>query len=375
MKRENTAIVVDRENNDRENKKLREDTGICFKTHVKKPQYIYCRPFGGFNDVMCHLYYITKYGAQHNMKVLIDATNTNSFRDTFSYYFVVKKNLPAQYRIELDTDATVQQVQRILSNADAKIEPSYMPRDVWQLPASRMRENWKCTIRDRCHYHLDNIPERWTAIDSTKTYPDADLLCSFREHGDHTGVEMLRLLRCTQVVRAAFKAKRDSLPQQYIAIHMRGTDFQARHRSRLNFDENLKNLAQTASNAAKGSCLPIVICTDDETMLRAMKKILEENQISVYFDERARQFEKKICMHGALHLQNETNLDVTRARNMRMLEDLFVLASAKSLFTMPGKFESGFSTLAKRLHENQDVLHALVYEDETEACVQQVENA
>ena len=282
--------------------------------------------------------------------LLIDTVRTNSFKDNLAFYFKAKPNLPAACLFEIDSDVSFEKAQQLLADPATTRHPTNMPRD---LRDDKMKEfSW--------------IPFEEEA--------DADIVCAFCGCGGWNGIDFLRLLRCTDRVRLAFTEGRSRLPERYIAVHMRGTDFRYEHKATANVDypRLLLELFERVAAASQKSGLPVLACTDDREMLEALIEHMNRAGVAVLADQSVFSSSRGLRASGALHLQVEETVDGIRSRNIRTLCDLFSLASAEELFVLNTQPLSGFSRLATRLHQNPVVLRDLLFEDDhCDALIQQ----
>ncbi|MDR3177342.1 MAG: hypothetical protein LBT96_00005, partial [Campylobacteraceae bacterium] len=275
---------------------------------------VFCRPRGGLNDMLTQMQKCRKYALAHDRDLYVDGSR-GGFLDSFGNYFVA-------------SDSVYFEGFESFAQYDFTCHPACLKNDILNY-----KIKWDSSFK-RYAYNGEPI-----SFSSFRAYNE-DILVHEQNHGG-LGVEAFEWLRLNEKVRTYIVNILEKLGS-YDAIHVRNTDYKTDYKT---FFENIKDKFVNK----------IVLCTDDLQCQLYAKSF----------------FGDKLCVATELPntqgkpLHNNKNLD-RYTTNLNALTDLFILANGKNLYfsILFGKTKtSGFSRLAKALHERQDLVKKILYGD------------
>ncbi|MDR1460641.1 MAG: hypothetical protein LBI78_03270 [Campylobacteraceae bacterium] len=293
----------------------------------EKPQFnkkiVFCRPRSGLNDMFVQMQKCRKYALTHNRELYIDGSK-GGFLDSFSNYFVAPDGVYLE--------------GFYFDKYDFSCYPSCLENDVINYKTKR-----DLNLRKYLHTYSD-VP---ITFDFSKPYEE-DILVH-EQSGGGFSADVFEWLRLNEKVRTHIVDILEKLGE-YDAIHVRNTDYKTDYKT---FFEEIKDKLGNK----------IVLCTDDLQCQLYAKSF----------------FGNKLCIVTELPdtqgkpLHMNKNID-RYSTNLNALTDLFILASGKNLYfstlllrenqrTLGKTKTSGFSRLAKALHEKQDLVKNVLYGD------------
>jgi len=286
---------------------------------MENRKYLLCLPESGFNDVCNQLARALHYARRHHRILVVDARHS-SLKDSLAKYFSTASK-----------DIILHPGKALLRHFDTL---DVYPPD----------------LRGRIRHTPDILPKRLypppaqsRSIDLSQPYRET-LLVDYAYGCGAVALDWLRELRLVREVALAVANALVVLGDDYDAVHIRNTDIETQY---LPFFRRIFPLVRGRT---------LLICSDDRNCREAAKKFFVESQTVTVTD---------IPDTGGERLHYYTGQDV-QAKNLAMLTDLLALARARRLFvtaatggkTTAGAF-SGFSHLARQLHEHQDVVDGL----------------
>ena len=167
-------------------------------------RYLICFPQGGVNDMFCRIQYCIQYCMSEQRTLVID-TNKNWFRDDWRHYFSIP--LPIIYQGD-----SVELIRELLTNQDCypALNLSYdeLEHAKWIKPG-HMEMNGKVVSTSLSHSYQHQVV----------IYAD----CGSSPHIN----PLLQAVIFSSWLKDEFKKRRSSLPDQYVAVHIRNTDYQS----------------------------------------------------------------------------------------------------------------------------------------------------
>ncbi|MDR3178225.1 MAG: hypothetical protein LBT96_04495 [Campylobacteraceae bacterium] len=284
------------------------------KKPINSKKIVFCRPRGGLNDMLVQMQKCRIYALSHDRDLYIDGSK-GGFLDSFSNYFIV----PESVYFEGFEDFV---------RYNFSCYPACLENNMMNYQLTWLRENGQ-------HIHvLTNEP---ITFDFSRSYEE-DILVH-EQGGSGFGIYAFEWLRLNEKVRVHIVRILEKLGE-YDAIHVRNTDYKTDYKT---FFKEIKDKL-----AGK-----IILCTDDLQCQLYAKSF----------------FGDKLCIVTELPdtkgktLHSNRNIDRYNT-NLNSLADLFILANGKNLYfsTLFGKTKtSGFSKLAKSLHERQDLVKKILH--------------
>jgi hypothetical protein len=286
---------------------------------------VFCRPQGGLNDTLVQVQKCRKYALFYDRKLYIDGSRSG-FLDSLNNYFI------APYGVYFEGFNDFVQY-------DFSCYPTCLKNDVI---------SYKSVYLGEKRNFIDVETHTLLTFDFSKSYEE-DILVH-EQCGGGFGADAFEWLRLNEKVRIHIVNILEKLGN-YDAIHVRNTDYKTDYKT---FFENIKDKLGDK----------IVLCTDD-LQCQLYAKSFFGDKLSVVM-------ELPDTQGKPLHMNR--NLDRYNT-NLNALTDLFILANGKNLYfstilprkenprTFGGTEISGFSRLAKALHERRDLVKKILYGD------------
>ncbi|CAH0997920.1 hypothetical protein EMA8858_04055 [Emticicia aquatica] len=336
---------------------------------------VLCIPRGcGLNDILCRVGFSLEYCQKYNRTLIID-TRIAGLWDDFSNYFI--KNNDDLDIIERADNQTLKQLNLLScypNERQGKIEfiyyDFYCNQKTNHIKNSFIRKTTLFLELFRLYISVPNtsIYQKLLLIfDSIKFKKsknilanndscDADVILHHQSGGGVTSLNTLKFFKFTKDLKEHLLEKMQECGDDYFAIHVRNTDYKS----------NYKAYFDTIKDIVAGKKL--LICSDDVEAINYAKFFFDTADVFSFSH-----IEKRDGKPLHKSSWNKTP-DEKKRINYDMFVDLVCLANAQKLFIIPllegnylsfevpkGSF-SGFSLLAKGLHENKDILSALLSE-------------
>jgi hypothetical protein len=290
------------------------------------------RPLGGFNDTLCGLWRCAEYARKFGRLLIIDTYFSGLMTD-FGDFFEVDL---ADIRVEL-----APQPEILLAYLDAK--SVRWPRDA-EIPAHDflVREEYLNALKK-----LEPIIQKFS---TSRAYSER-LLIHHASGGGISSHNILTKLRVNEDIRGQLRDFAETLPPNYIGVHIRNSDYKTEYRA------FLRSIARR--NRADNRF--IYVGTDNSAVVEFAARVFPPNRLLRPRSSTA------VVPGKPLHDRNSYSHDSQRRKaTIDMLVTLFVLAGATSLefprvYKTDSKHQislSGFSLLARFLHENDDAFES-----------------
>ena len=299
-------------------------------------KFLLCRPIGGLNDTLNQIELCWRYAEAFHRYLLID-TRKSGFGVHLSTYF---RTIGTGSSIDVDTAPDEEILRRV------KLLECSPPEMSGRLVTYT-------SVADHDRRVFVDTDSRTPLTFNFRHDHSAQVLLHEQAGSGNLSLDALARLRLHDRVRSEIRSRIGDFPPDRIAVHVRNTDIKT------NYDPLFARLA------AKYPTDPILVCTDDTSVLRRAKDVFGDARVitsSIPPDLSGRP------LHHELTLAPE-NRDTL---NIDMFTDLFALATSRHLFftaTKTGKI-SGFSQLAWHLHNNASFCHAVLSDSDKEAANQ-----
>jgi hypothetical protein len=290
---------------------------------------VFCRMRGGFGDGFGQIQRCYEYAKKYDRTLYIDSLSGGGFLDRFNKYFIK----PEKIYFEGFEDFV---------RYDFSCYPACLKNDI-----SNYKSKWDSNLNKFVHLQ-SGVP---IIFDFSKHY-DEDILVHEHQSDGKNAFKVFEWLRLNEKVRTHIVNILEKLGE-YDAIHVRNTDYKTDYKT---FFEDIKDKLGDK----------IVLCTDDLQCQLYAKSFFGDKLYIVT--------EIPDTQGKPLHYHRVTD---KFAINLATITDLFLLAKAKHLYfstispsssykhTLSGTFISTFSRLAKDLHESQDLVKKILYEEQT----------
>ncbi len=302
--------------------------GSTSKPFLRCSRFVYCQPVGGLNDTLCEIEKCWSY-AERNSRALVIDTRVSGLMDQFSSFFAVRSA-----RVPVFPTVTQELLDHL--NKLSAYPEVVAGRFVGYLRTHREPIEARVEISS-------NIP---LTFDLTQTYEHGVLM---RESlgGGHDAHQAVKRITLHDVVRQEVTRALEQLPQSYVGIHVRNTDYITDYKP---FFEKLtpKVVGRT-----------VLVCSDDQEVIDYAKE---------YFNLSTVVASSHTPVKKGMRLHEDISYDDQASRTqatINSLIDLFALAGSESLHYIDvtrGR-TSGFSMLASYLQRHKDVRLAFMGEE------------
>ena len=280
-------------------------------------KYIICYPIGGLCDTINRIYECYEYAKKYNRFLFVD-TSHNWMKDDIQNYFTIKSPLfknPSLINKLLNHDSIYPSKLKNKTRDDMK------------------RIKFNNTIFYYCD--LDGID---LSITLNREYTQNVIVYS-NCGGGNNFLNFLKISEATPIVKNVFLKRRQQLPEKYISVHIRNTDY----KSNVNeFIDKYNDIFSTNS---------IFLASDHKETIDLFKQKFP----NVY------SFANIESINGGnLHegKASERNEQQTIDFNIDCIVDILLLASGTTIYF--SSQQSGFSKAAKELLDNQNVLNTFL---------------
>jgi hypothetical protein len=302
---------------------------------VKEKKLLLCIPRGGLNDTLCQIEKCRQYAKQFDRMLYLDSRRSGLL-DEFSIYFKV-----------LDTSGVTVVTPSTTFDYGMLNKLSVMPSvvagkiDTYSFTFSKERRNW-----------CEELSGDLLTFDMTIDH-DGDLLLHEQGGGGSLSHSLIPHLRFSDELKATIELRLASLPEKYVAIHVRNTDYKSEYHS---FFESIKDRVVDQT---------LLVCSDDATVIAEAKGYFSRS--SVINITNTNVTNQKPLHRPTSYENSEQRIDAT----FNAITDLVALASAEKLFFpqvektslsgVKSLSSSGFSRLAQHLHRNKVLIRGLMH--------------
>ena len=291
------------------------------KNYDAKQKLLLCRPQGGWNDLFCSIEKCWEYAAKFNRKLIIDSSHSG-IKDHFWKYFEVK-----------DPSELVNYSLEYLNFDNLNTFPKCIQGRV---------SNFVCEYSMDKRGFVDTQSKELICFDNNLDYDDQLLV---HEQGwldkEMGSINLMTRINFTNPIKDEIKERISHLPENYVAIHIRHTDYTT----------NYEKLIEIISENVKDQ--NVLICSDNYQVIQFVKKKLINStlyRLSKFEDNNGRHLH-----YSAVNIYEN---------NIESLTDLIAMALAdKIYFTNVNETPrpSGFSMLAQALSNRKALVKSLIY--------------
>jgi hypothetical protein len=294
------------------------------KLRADKEKYVICMPGGGLCDMMARIQTCIKYCEKHNRTLILDTSKSTHAKDGLEKYVRI--------------DSPVLFYGNVQKKYEALKGRSFYPPELAQ---TFLTMNVIYRKKKGIHAYTDVIDKKTripTYFNTENPYSEDVLL--YRMHGGNFEkvVKFLSVCTLTPLVKQIYTKRRSLLPEEYISVHVRNTDYKS------DVDEFLNKHSKVFETN------PIFLATDDYDTIQKFKQL---------YGSQVKSFAKIKPLDGAkaLHTRKMT-LKENRTLTIDAIVDLLLLAGGKTIFA--SSKESGYSKVAKLLHDTPKILNHLL---------------
>lgn len=292
------------------------------KLRADKEKYVICMPMGGLCDMMARIESCIEYCKKHNRILILDTSKSSHAKDGIEKYFRIDSPVIFHGNVQKKYEAL-------------KCRSFYPP----ELADTFLNLNMK---------YIRDTTGKVSIIDAkTKVKPYFDLNRGYDEDvlfyrmyggGSKYILNFLSLCKLTPLVKRIYEKRRSMLPHEYISVHVRNTDYKS----------NVDGFIKKHSKVFEANT--IFLATDDYNTIQKFKDVYPDN---------VRSFADIKPLNGAkAHHSMTMTPKENRTLTIDAIVDLLLLAGGTTVYA--SSKESGYSKVAKLLHDNPKILNHLL---------------
>ena len=319
---------------------------------------------------MCQIHEAHAFALKTNRTLILD-TRLSGLADALSHYLILQNNT-CQIELELSPEnlKKINNLSCYPPKIAGKVE--WIFHRFWAIDSKKGR-NWPAlgAIKPLWHlltylvYRFKSSPPlsrisfllyfiklkgASLAIDLHSLVENkSEVIIHHMSGGGEGSLEAIKLFKLTHDIRHIIQDKIKTLGPNYVAIHIRHTDYRTNYRGYL----------PTLKSELKGE--RVLICSDNYEVINYTKELFDESIVLHFIKNQ--QPKKTPSNHLPLHFQWDLSSEEIYCNNVAMLTDLIALAKAKKLYTTRLTENglhlvslSGFSALAANLNAHPDIL-------------------
>ena len=284
-----------------------------FAAPAERTRYLVCFPAGGITDILCVISECLTHAEVYNRTLVIDTRKVEWFKDSIHDY--IQFNHP---RI------SVGNLDGLYDTLNAL--PTFPPEVKGDL------HGFTATYKNTQFYYKETVPTR---LDLSRDYEDPVIV--FSNCGFSRNFTILKCMTFKEPILSVYRERRAKLPADYIAFHIRNTDYTS-------------DVPAFLAEHDHRMVAPFFLASDHKETIDELKSRYGDTMIT--FSSIPHNTSTK-----GLHYAERTS-DEHRAFIIDSYVDLLLLASAKEVYA--SCTNSGYGILAKRLCENKPVLQSLL---------------
>lgn len=289
-------------------------------------KYIICKPRGGLNDIFGLVTMSLKYAIRFNRILVIDTRKSLHFKDDFFKYFDINNANKHIYTSNIDT------LYNSIQNCTL-----FAANTITTTPRNKQHINYN---------DFDPFKHNIRIIDLNTDYPE-DVILYGSNNANLTKdiIYFFKNFNLTPMVLNHLKNRINIMPNQYISVHIRNTDYKS------NVILFIKNNYSQLKNKH------IFLATDDPNSIELFKTHFTPSHIYTFF-----QFPKSNKKYynraeSGIHF-NIRNNNEHKIFNIDTLIDIILLAnSTKYLYSCE---QSGFSQGVKMLFDEKHIIQNII---------------
>jgi hypothetical protein len=305
----------------------------------EEESFVLCRPRGGLNDTFCQIEKCWEYAETFGRTLIIDTRRSGLFGE-FADFFS-----PVDALIKVESDTT-------------RVDPTINARDCYPPRMSGPRINGMLDDHDTAYSnayrnHVDRVSGALLTFDFDRDYRESVLIHEQCGGGDLSFL-LLDRITFSETIRSIVLERIACLDRDYVAIHVRNTDYQT----------NYESLFNTIYPEVVGKA--VLICSDDADVIVKAKSFFKASTV---FSISEIPHTNQRPLHGEWTMKSNQE---RKSAAIASIVDLCALGlSSKLYFTnVTAGHPSGFSRLARHLHENKKRVLNLLQMTSTELIPQ-----
>ena len=294
-----------------------------------KESFVLCRPRGGLNDTFCQIEKCWHYAETFGRTLIIDTRKSGLFGE-FADFFS-----PVDASIKVEPDTT-------------RVDPAINSRDCYPPRMSGPRiygmlDDHDTSYSNAYRNHVDRVSGALLTFDFDRDYRESVLIHEQCGGGD-LSFSLLDRITLSETVRSIVLDRIAGLGRDYVAMHVRNTDYQTDYESLFN----------TIYPEVVGKS--VLICSDDADVIVKAKNFF---RASTVFSISEIPHTNQKPLHGEWTMKTDQE---RKSAAIASIVDLCALGLASKLYftNVTAGHPSGFSRLAQHLNENKHLVFKLL---------------
>jgi tetratricopeptide (TPR) repeat protein len=299
--------------------------------HTQKiEKFLLCRPHGGLNDTLCQIEKCWKYAEKFGRTLIIDTLNSGLLAE-FSEFFSPRNSLT--------------KVHFSLSEKQLRFLDSLTSFP--HFAQGKLKTYFAVYSVDLGNY-MDRETYEILTFNFDKNYDELVLIHEQSDGGD-LSFDLFNRISISENIRPIVLDRIQHLGHDYLAIHVRNTDYQTQYK------DLFRDVYPYVNNKS------LLICSDDAEVISHAKNFFTLS--NVLTSSQTPQTGNKPLHLSTTHSDDEQRKKAT----INSIIDLIALGRSSKLYfaNVTAGHSSGFSRLAMYLCQNKNVIDALLKSDTT----------
>ena len=288
-------------------------------------KYVLCIPHGGLNDSLCQIELCWQYCEKEGRNLIIDLSNSGFMIGGFFDYFALRSVRQNVQEMNPDT---------LIHLNSMRCYPHAFKGRIQLISFLWRKESRK--------FYDQNTGQALT-FDFSKKYYES-LLIHQQCGGGSLSCKFFDRVDFSSHLKSIIISRLTILPSDYIAIHVRNTDY------RTEYECQLKSLVEPLDGKN------ILVCSDDIGVFGFVRRHFSRSNVYILS-------EPMLSNNKPIHVKlNYEDDSARRIATENVFVDLMGMAMAQKLYTFNSVAgnRSGYSRLAHYLNENKNLLHRLL---------------
>lgn len=286
----------------------------------RNESFLLCRPRGGLNDTLCQIEKCWQYAGRSNRTLVIDTRDSGLFGE-FSDFFAL-------------TDASIKAIPHMAGSGLPSRTPSCYPPQI-----SARLDKYRAIYSKESGNFIEKKSGVPVTFDFDQDYRET-VLVHEQCGGGTASFAVLERIRLSDAIRQEVVGRLSRLGTGYVAIHVRNTDYQT----------DYEPLFNKLRHEVAGKRL--LVCSDDANVISEARRYF---YLSTILSSSAIPFTGQKPLHMQSTMKSKRDREIA---TINTIVDLCALGLARKLYFMnvTAGYPSGFSSLARHLNENKNLV-------------------
>ncbi|MDO9102005.1 MAG: glycosyltransferase [Candidatus Nitrotoga sp.] len=288
-------------------------------------KFLLCRPHGGLNDTLCQIEQCWRYAEKFGRTLIIDTLNSGLLAE-FSEFFSPRDSLTkVHFSLSEEQLCFLNTLTCLPHSTQGKLNTYF---------AVYSKDLGNCMDRETSEMLTFNFDKNYDEL----------VLIHEQCGGGNLSFDLLNRISISENIRPIVLDRIQHLGHEYLAIHVRNTDYQTQYK------DLFRDVYPSVNNKS------LLICSDDAEVISHARNFFTLS--NVLTSSQTPRTGKKPLHLSSTHSDDEQRKKAT----INSIIDLIALGRSTKLYfaNVTAGHSSGFSRLARHLCQNKNVIDALL---------------